>query len=86
MRDFIDVYFGDNEIQIERCAAAAAAAAAAADTRSSRARAPPLPNARSRSYSIATNYPKRTYDDPAVTLRDSGLHPQAVVFVQDLDA
>ena len=37
-------------------------------------------------YAIATNYPKRTYDDPSVTLRDSGLHPQAVVFVQDLDA
>jgi FAS-associated factor 2 len=55
IRDFIDVYFGDNDISIE-------------------------------TYSLATNYPKRTYDDPSICLTEAGLHPQAVLYVHDLDA
>mmetsp|Transcript_282 Transcript_282/g.495 ORF Transcript_282/g.495 Transcript_282/m.495 type:complete len:116 (+) Transcript_282:217-564(+) len=38
-------------------------------------------------YSVSTNFPKRTFAElGAETLRAAGLHPQAVLFVQDLDA
>mmetsp|Transcript_8129 Transcript_8129/g.10771 ORF Transcript_8129/g.10771 Transcript_8129/m.10771 type:complete len:452 (+) Transcript_8129:91-1446(+) len=37
-------------------------------------------------YSISTNYPKRTFEDSQQSLLDSGLHPQAVLYIQDLDA
>ena len=37
-------------------------------------------------FSLSTSFPKRTYDDPAVTLREGDLVPQAVLMVQDLDS
>jgi len=37
-------------------------------------------------FSLSTSFPKRTYDDPTVTLREGDLVPQAVLMVQDLDA
>lgn len=55
VRDFVDIYFGDNEIRIA-------------------------------SYSLCTRVPRATYADGSVTLREAGLHPQSVLFVQDLDA
>lgn len=35
---------------------------------------------------LSTNFPKKTYDDDDQTLTESGLAPQAVLMVQDLDA
>ena len=35
---------------------------------------------------LSTNFPKKTYDDDEQTLQESGLAPQAVLMVQDLDA
>ena len=37
-------------------------------------------------FSLSTSFPKRTYDDLAVTLKQGDLVPQAVLMVQDLDA
>jgi len=37
-------------------------------------------------FSLSTSFPKRTYDDPAATLREGDLVPQAVLMVQDLDS
>ena len=37
-------------------------------------------------FSLSTSFPKRTYDDPAVTLREGDLVPQAALMVQDLDS
>mmetsp|Transcript_10579 Transcript_10579/g.24649 ORF Transcript_10579/g.24649 Transcript_10579/m.24649 type:complete len:214 (+) Transcript_10579:2-643(+) len=37
-------------------------------------------------YSLSTNYPKRTFENDSITLTDAGLHPQSVLYVQDLDA
>jgi UBX domain len=40
-------------------------------------------------FSLSTNYPKRTFassKDLAETIDAAGLHPQAVLFVHDLDA
>jgi len=37
-------------------------------------------------YALVLNYPKKTIEDNAVTLKDAGLVPQAVLFLQDLDA
>lgn len=36
--------------------------------------------------SLSTNFPKKTYEQEDQTLADSGLAPQAVLMVQDLDA
>ena len=36
--------------------------------------------------SLSTNFPKKTYDDDNLTLEESGLSPQSVLMVQDLDA
>eukprot|EP00614_Pseudopedinella_elastica_P026910 CAMPEP_0172619406 /NCGR_PEP_ID=MMETSP1068-20121228/93177_1 /TAXON_ID=35684 /ORGANISM="Pseudopedinella elastica, Strain CCMP716" /LENGTH=221 /DNA_ID=CAMNT_0013426151 /DNA_START=353 /DNA_END=1018 /DNA_ORIENTATION=- len=55
VRNFIDVYLGDNELSIE-------------------------------SYSLSTNFPRRVYNEDAISLREAGLHPQSVLYVQDLDA
>ena len=35
---------------------------------------------------LSTNFPKKTYDEDDKTLTESGLAPQAVLMVQDLDA
>jgi FAS-associated factor 2 len=35
---------------------------------------------------LATNFPRKTYDDEDQTLQESGLSPQSVLMVQDLDA
>jgi hypothetical protein len=35
-------------------------------------------------YSLSTNYPKRTFENDSITLTDAGLHPQSVLYVQDL--
>jgi FAS-associated factor 2 len=35
---------------------------------------------------LSTNFPKKTYDDEDQTLQESGLSPQSVLMVQDLDA
>jgi len=37
-------------------------------------------------YAIMMNYPKKTLEDDDATLKDAGLVPQAVLFLQDLDA
>ena len=37
-------------------------------------------------FSLSTSFPKRTYDDPTMTLREGELVPQAVLMVQDLDS
>ena len=37
-------------------------------------------------FSLSTSFPKRTYADPAVTLREGDLVPQAMLMVQDLDS
>jgi hypothetical protein len=37
-------------------------------------------------YALMLNYPKKTLEDNEVSLKDAGLVPQAVVFLQDLDA
>ena len=39
-------------------------------------------------FALATNFPKRTYsaDEDTLSLEEAGLHPQAVIFIQDLDA
>ena len=55
VRNFIDVYLGENEIQMER-------------------------------YSLATNFPRRTFEDNTSTLKEAGLHPKSMLYVTDLDA
>ena len=37
-------------------------------------------------FSLLTSFPKRTYEDPTITLREGDLVPQAVLMVQDLDS
>ena len=37
-------------------------------------------------FSLSTSFPKRTYEDPTITLREGDLVPQAVLMVQDLDS
>ncbi|CAM9501056.1 unnamed protein product [Chrysoparadoxa australica] len=39
-------------------------------------------------FSISTNFPKRTYEEEedGLTLAEAGLHPQALLFIHDLDA
>ena len=39
-------------------------------------------------YNLSSSYPKCTFtvDDNAKTLEEAGLHPQAVLFVQNLDS
>jgi len=37
-------------------------------------------------YALVLNYPKKTLDDETVDLKEAGLVPQAVLFLQDLDA
>ena len=37
-------------------------------------------------FTLSSSYPRRAFEDPAVTLREGGLVPQAVLMVQDLDA
>jgi len=37
-------------------------------------------------YSLSTNYPKRAFHNDSETLMEAGLHPQSVLYVQDLDA
>lgn len=37
-------------------------------------------------FALASNFPKRVYDNEADTLQQAGLCPQAALFVQDLDA
>lgn len=37
-------------------------------------------------YSLSTPYPKRTFDDPEVTLQDAGLHLADTIYITDLDA
>jgi FAS-associated factor 2 len=39
-----------------------------------------------KTYSLSTNMPRKTYNEDGATLRVAGLHPQSVLFVQDLDA
>jgi FAS-associated factor 2 len=39
-----------------------------------------------RNIALSTNFPKKNYDQDGLTLTDSGLAPQAVLMVQDLDA
>lgn len=39
-----------------------------------------------RNITLSTNFPKKTYDEDDKTLTESGLAPQAVLMVQDLDA
>ena len=36
--------------------------------------------------SLSTNFPKKTYEDESLSLDESGLSPQSVLMVQDLDA
>ena len=55
VRDYVEVYFGDNEIPIE-------------------------------SFSLSTTFPRKTFEDVSVSLREAGLHPQSAVYVADLDA
>jgi hypothetical protein len=56
VRDFVDVYLGDNgHAHIER-------------------------------YSLATNFPRKVFTDGGMGLREAGLHPQSVLYVQDQDA
>ena len=38
------------------------------------------------SYSLSTNFPRKSFEDNAISLRDAGLHPQSVLYVQDLEA
>uniref|UniRef100_A0A6U3S7I6 UBX domain-containing protein n=1 Tax=Ditylum brightwellii TaxID=49249 RepID=A0A6U3S7I6_9STRA len=37
-------------------------------------------------FSLSTNFPKKTFDDGSLTLKEAGLCPQAVMMIQDLDA
>lgn len=37
-------------------------------------------------YSLSTPYPKRTFDDPSITLQDAGLHSADTIYITDLDA
>jgi ATPase subunit of ABC transporter with duplicated ATPase domains len=37
-------------------------------------------------YSVGTNFPKQIFSDDSISLREAGLHPQSVLYVQDLDA
>jgi len=37
-------------------------------------------------FALSTNFPKKTYEDGSVTLKEAGLSPQAVIMIQDLDA
>lgn len=41
-----------------------------------------------KNFSITTNFPRRSYTeaDDALSVVEAGLHPQAVLFVHDLDA
>jgi hypothetical protein len=42
---------------------------------------PPLHN-----FSLSANFPRRTFDDMAVSLRDAGLHSADTIYIADLDA
>lgn len=37
-------------------------------------------------YSLSTPYPKRTFEDPGVTLQEAGLHSADTIYITDLDA
>lgn len=37
-------------------------------------------------YSLSTPYPKRTFDDPSISLQDAGLHSADTIYITDLDA
>ena len=41
-----------------------------------------------KNFGLSTNYPKKTFseDDSQLTLEESGLAPQSVIMVQDLDS
>jgi len=38
------------------------------------------------SYSLSTNFPRKNFSDMAQDLKQAGLHPQSVLYIQDLDA
>ena len=42
-----------------------------------------------KNFSMSTNFPRRTFkqgDDDDISVTEAGLHPTAMLFVQDLDA